>query len=114
MALKSAIALLALSPLAMQGQAPAAPAADSCSNTPISPPCEMAFELSEKDAAAHPNPYMTVDVKVEFRSPRNRTLSVPAYFDGGRRMVARFAPTEAGEWIYHVSGNIAAWADKEG
>ena len=74
----------------------------------------MVFELSDKDAAAHPNPYMTVDVKVEFRSPRIRTLAVPAYWDGGRRLVVRFSPTEVGEWEYHVSGNIADWADKTG
>ncbi|HLK70147.1 MAG TPA: DUF5060 domain-containing protein [Bryobacteraceae bacterium] len=114
MGLKSAVTLLALTPLALQGQAPAAAAAAPCSNTPAYAPCELVLELSEKDAAAHPNPYVTIDVKVEFRSPRNRTLSVPMYWDGGRRMVARFAPTEAGDWIYHVSGNVSAWADKEG
>src|SRR5579863_6539107 len=108
-----AIILFALAPLALRGQTPAASPAP-CSNTPTYSPCEMVFELSDKDAAAHPNPYLTVDVKVEFKSPRLRTLAVPAYWDGGRRMVARFSPMEAGEYEYHVAGNIAEWADKTG
>jgi hypothetical protein len=99
--------------LALRGQTPAA-APLPCSNTATYSPCELVFELGDKDAAAHPNPYLTVDVKVEFRSPRHRTLAVPAYWDGGRRMVVRFAPTEAGDWDYHVTGNVADWADKIG
>ena len=31
---------------------------------------------------------------MEFRSPRHRTIVLPAYWDGGGRMVVRFAPTE--------------------
>jgi len=77
-------------------------------------PCDFVLELGDKDAAAHPNPYLTVDVRVEFRSPRHRTVSVPVFWDGGRRMIARFSPTEAGDWDYHVTGNIADWADKTG
>src|SRR5438105_2556419 len=41
-----------------------------CNNTPAYSPCELVFELSEQDAAAHPNPYLTVELKAEFRSPR--------------------------------------------
>ncbi len=74
----------------------------------------MVFELSDADAAAHPNPYLTVELKIEFRSPRHRTLSVPAFWDGGRRLVVRFSPTEGGEWDYHVTSNIAGWNDKTG
>ena len=70
--------------------------------------------MNDQDAAAHPNPYLTVDVKVEFRSPRHRTVSVPAFRDGGRRIVARFSPTEAGDWDYLVTGNVASWANKSG
>ena len=113
MGLRLATILLAFAPLVLRGQTPAA-APSACSNTPAYSPCELVFELSDKDAALHPHPYMTVDVKVEFRSPRHRTLAVPAYWDGGRRMVVRFSPTEAGDWDYHVNGNIADWADKDG
>ena len=84
----------------------------SCANTAAYSPCELLFELSEKDAAAHPSPYATVDLRVEFRSPRHRTYAIPGFWDGGRRMVVRFAPTEGGDWDYHVTSNLAAWNDK--
>jgi hypothetical protein len=70
------------------------------------------FELPPADAAQAP--YIHVDLRVEFRSPRHRTLAMPGYWDGGRRMVVRFAPTEAGPWDYHVTSNIAAWNEKIG
>ncbi|HEY2016046.1 MAG TPA: DUF5060 domain-containing protein, partial [Bryobacteraceae bacterium] len=105
---------LALASLALRAQGPPAAAASPCSNTPAYSPCEMPFELSEAEAKAHPNPYLTVELKVEFRSPRHRTLAVPAFWDGGRKLVVRFSPTEAGEWDYHVTSNIASWNDKTG
>ena len=74
----------------------------------------MVFELGDAESKANPNPYLTADLKVEFRSPRHRTLAVPGYWDGARRMVIRFSPTEAGDWDYHVTSNIAAWNDKTG
>src|SRR5262249_29142299 len=95
------------------GQTPAG-ATFPCNNTPAYSTCEVVFELSEKDAAAHPNPYLDVDVKVEFRSPRRRTIAMPAYWDGGRRVLVRVASHERGDWDYKSSGNIAEWADKEG
>ena len=39
---------------------------------------------------------------------------MPAFWDGGRRMVVRFSPTESGAWDYHVTSNIAEWNDKTG
>ena len=85
-----------------------------CANTPAYSACDMVFELSDKAAAAHPMPYRTVELRGEFRSPRHRTLAVPAFWDGGRRMVIRFAPTEAGDWDYRVTSNIAEWDGKTG
>jgi hypothetical protein len=105
----AAFALL-LCLLKAQAPAPAPP----CANTPAYSPCEMVYELSEQDAAAHPNPYATVDLRIEVRSPRHRTHAVPAYWDGGRRMVLRFTPTEPGEWNWKLTSNIAEWNDKEG
>lgn len=104
--------LPALLPLALWAQAP--PTSSPCSNTPAYTPCEMSFELGEADAAAHPNPYATVDLRIEFRSPRQRTLAVPGYWDGGRRMVVRFSPTEAGAWDFHITSNISEWNDRTG
>src|SRR5690348_10549384 len=97
---------LALVPLALRAQTP-------CGNTPAYSPCEITFELNEKDAAMHPQPYATVDLKVDFRSPRHRTLQMPGYWDGARKMVVRFSPTEPGQWDYHVTSNVAEWNDKE-
>jgi hypothetical protein len=109
------LAGLAALPLALWAQAPAPSASPSpCNNTPTYSPCELTFELSEKDAAAHPNPYATVDLRIEFRSPRRRTYAMPAFWDGGRRLVVRFSPVEAGDWDYHVTSNIGDWNDKTG
>lgn len=78
----------------------------TCPPTPTYSPCDLVFELSDAEAAAHPNPYWTVDFQAEFRSPRHHTFLMPAFWDGGRRMVIRFTPTEAGDWDYRISGNI--------
>ena len=113
MGMRSAALLGALGAMMLRAQTP--PAAQSpCNNTPAYTPCEMVLELNDQDAAKHPHPYVTVDLKVEFRSPRHRTVAVPAFWDGGRRMVVRFSPTEAGEWDYHINGNVSGWDEKGG
>src|SRR5690348_11103898 len=96
----SMIAAVAALRLAAQG---------SCEGTPAYSPCEINFDLSAADLAAHPNPYASVDLRAEFRSPRFRTYMMPAYWDGGRKMVIRFTPTEGGQWIYKTTSNIAAF-----
>ncbi len=110
--MKLAVAVLAAAAGA-SAQAPPA-AQESCNQAPIYSPCDMVFELSPQDAARHPAPYRDVDLKVEFRSPQFHTLAMPAFWDGGTRMVVRFAPTEAGAWAYHVTSNVAAWNDRTG
>ena len=107
MGMKLAAFLLAPWALLAQGSS-------GCDNSPAYSPCEMVFDLSGPDAAAHPNPYLSVQLRIEFRSPRQRTLAMPAFWDGGGRMVVRFSPTEAGKWDYHVTSNIAAWNDRAG
>jgi hypothetical protein len=77
-----------------------------CQPTPAYSPCEITFELSAGESAANPNPYLTVVLDAEFRSPRFRTFRVPAFFDGGRRMVLRFSPTEPGTWMFHTTSNL--------
>ncbi|MGD0497050.1 MAG: DUF5060 domain-containing protein [Bryobacteraceae bacterium] len=86
----------------------------TCAHIPAYSPCELHFELSDSDAAAHPNPYASVDLTIQFRSPHMHTYALPGYWDGGRRMAVRIAPTEAGEWIYRVASNIAGWNGQEG
>lgn len=85
-----------------------------CGPTPAYSPCEVVFELSEADSAAHPNPYKTVELRAEFRSPRHRTFLMPGFWDGGRRMVIRFSPTEAGAWDFRVTSNIVSFNGKSG
>src|SRR5260370_23744569 len=77
-----------------------------CPPTPASSLCEIVFELSQADLAAHANPYMSVELRAEFRSPRHRTFLMPAYWDGGQRMVIHFSPTEAGGWDCPVTSNL--------
>jgi hypothetical protein len=97
--------------LALAFLAPAAFAQTPCDNVKQYALCEMTFDLP---ANAHPSPYASVDLRIEFRSPRRRTYAMPAFWDGGRRMVVRFTPAEAGGWDYHVTSNVADWNDKTG
>jgi hypothetical protein len=85
-----------------------------CDNTPAWSPCELVFELSAQAAAANPKPYETVELRADFRSPQMRSMSLPAYWDGGRRMVFRFAPTEEGRWEYRLTSNVADLDGKTG
>jgi Domain of unknown function (DUF5060)/Protein of unknown function (DUF4038) len=80
-----------------------------CNGTPAYTPCDFVFELNPREAAAHPNPYLTVELHAEFRSPQFHTYEMPAFWDGGERLVIRFAPTGAGQWTYRVTSNIARW-----
>jgi len=75
----------------------------------------MLFELSPADLAQNPNPYSTVTLQVEFRSPQFRTYLMPAFWDAGRnRLVVRFSPTQTGQWTYKVTSSIAAFEGRQG
>lgn len=87
--------------------------AQDCNNLPVFSSCEIVLELNAAELRAHPDPYRTVDIQAEFRSPRHQTFLLPAFWDGAGRMVFRFAPTEPGEWTYKISGNIARLNDQE-
>ena len=45
-----------------------------CGSVPLYEPCEIEFEMTEAEAAQHPNPYLTAEVRAEFRSPIQRFL----------------------------------------
>ncbi len=96
--------LLAFAPLAAQ----------TCPNAATYAPCDITFELNEAEAAAHPNPYLTVELQVEFRSPKYRTFLLPAFWDGGPRMIVRFSPIDAGDWAYRVTSNIQRFEGQTG
>lgn len=85
-----------------------------CQPTPVYSPCEIAFEIPSAEAAANPNPYLTVKLEAEFRSPRFRTFRMPAFWDGGRRLVLRFTPTDEGQWVFRVSSSIKQFDSQQG
>jgi hypothetical protein len=86
----------------------------TCPSTPIYSRCELVFELNDAEAKAHPRPYESVELHAEFRSPQHHTTSVVhAFWDGGRRMLMRFAPNEIGDWEYRTTSNVERWSEKE-
>ncbi|HXK01878.1 MAG TPA: DUF5060 domain-containing protein [Verrucomicrobiae bacterium] len=96
-------ALVLFAACALRAQSP-------CANTPAYSPCDLAFDLP----AGQADPYKTVDLKAEFRSPHHRTFAMPAFWAGGSRMIIRFTPTEAGDWAYRVTSNVAELDGKTG
>lgn len=99
------LALLSAVPLMAQ---------EVCQPTPIYTPCDIVMELNDQEAAAHPNPFLTVDLRAEIRSPRSRTVLMQAYWAGGRKMVIRFAPMDPGTWDFKITGNIERFNGKLG
>lgn len=87
----------------------AAPAAaiTPCDPVPAYSPCEIVIELSAADRTQHPNPYRSVDLWAEMRSPSFKTYRVPAFYDGAN-LVFRFSPPEAGEWTFRMTSNVAS------
>ena len=73
----------------------------------------MSFELTAADRSAHPNPYVSAQLHIEFRSPHFHTYLMPAFWDGRTKLIVRFTPTEAGQWLYRITSNIAALDGKE-
>ena len=85
-----------------------------CDNIPAYSPCEFVFELTGDEVSAHPDPYSDVEFEAEIRSPHFRTFLMPAFWDGGRKLVLRFAPTEAGQWTYRITSNLKSLDGKQG
>ena len=86
----------------------------TCPPTPVYKACDMAFELDDAQVKAHPNPYLSVELTAEFRSPRHRTLKLYGFWDGGRKMVIRFAPNEIGDWEFRITSNLQQYEGKQG
>ena len=80
-----------------------------CDGTPAYKPCELTFEVS---AAA--NPYTSVQLEAEFKSPKFKTFLMPAFWAGGNRMIVRFTPTESGQWDYRLTSSVSALSGKTG
>ena len=81
----------------------------TCDSAPVYEPCEINVELSEGDLAAHPNPYASVELRAEFRSPKGGSTKVMrAFWDGGRTFRIRFAADFEGRWDLRLISNIPA------
>ena len=86
-----------------------------CPPTAVYEPCEITIDLTEVEAARHPNPYLSVELRGEFRSPKKGTTHViPAFWDGGGRFKFRIAPTAVGRWDFRLLSNIESLDRKVG
>jgi hypothetical protein len=70
-----------------------------CSGTPAWSSCDLGFDLAPGEIPEN------FELRAEFRSPR-RTYLMPAFRDGDRHYIIRFAPTEAGNWDYRLTSNL--------
>ena len=78
-----------------------------CPGVPLFEPCEISFELSAEEAQAHPNPYVSVQLKAEFRSPDGgRTKVMPGFWDGGSTFRLRYSPDYEGRWDFRIISNL--------
>jgi hypothetical protein len=82
-------------------------AQNPCPDTLVFSTCDITFELDAAESAAHPDPWRTVQISAEVKSPRFRTFIAQAFWDGGRKLVLRVTPTDDGLWELKLSSNIA-------
>jgi hypothetical protein len=78
----------------------------ACSEAKAWLPCEIQLELDATEAQAHPEPWRSVELKAEVKSPRFRTFLAEAFWAGARKLTIRFTPTEAGRWEFKLSSNL--------
>ncbi len=78
-----------------------------CGSVPVYDPCEIQVAIPQQDTAEHSNPYSSVTLRAEFRSPKGgRTRVLPAFWDGGSRFVFRFSPDFEGRWDFRLISNV--------
>ena len=84
-----------------------ASAIEVCDSVPVYEPCEISMALSAAEVEAHPNPYVSVELRAEFRSPKKGTTYViPAFWDGGGTFRLRFSPLDEGRWDFRLISNL--------
>jgi hypothetical protein len=83
-----------------------------CPDTLVYSVCDIVFELNEAEAKDHPEPWKSVQLTAEVKSPRFRTFLAPAFWDGGRKLVIRVSPTDDGLWELKLTSNLARF-DKQ-
>ncbi|MEP6717144.1 MAG: DUF5060 domain-containing protein [Terriglobia bacterium] len=70
----------------------------NCPPTPRYATCDLVFDVPGA------NGDQPLDLHAEFRSPHHDTALMNAFWDGGTKWVIRFAPAEAGEYTWRVTG----------
>jgi hypothetical protein len=88
--------------------------AQPCTSIPNFSPCDFSYEMNDAEASANPNPYASVALHAEFRSPRQKTYLMPGFWAGGKKLVVRFAPGEPGQWTYRVTSSIKRFDGQTG
>ena len=92
-----------------------AEAFQACESVPVYDPCEIRIEIPAEEAAQHSNPYSSVTLRAEFRSPKGgRTKVMPAFWDGGRQFTIRFSPDYEGRWDFRIISNIQSLDKRTG
>ncbi len=77
-----------------------------CPSTPVYEPCEIEFEMNDAEAAKHPNPYVSVELRAEVRAPKGETFRLPGFWDGGRKLKIRVSPLAEGRWDFRITSNL--------
>ena len=85
-----------------------------CANPETYRPCDLSFELTPQEMAAHSNPYLTLSLYAEVKSPRFKTFLLNAFQVNGNRFAIRFAPTDPGEWTWRLTSGLARFEGKTG
>jgi hypothetical protein len=61
----------------------------------------QAIELEFTSTLEFANPYLDFDFEVDFTSPSGTTLTRPAFWNGGKSWIVRFAAPNPGVWKWH-------------
>lgn len=94
--------------------APLLHAQTPCTDPKTYQPCDLVFELTAEELKAHPDPFATLTLYAEVKSPRFKTFLLHAFWDGGTRFVIRFSPTEAGTWEWRLTSSLGRFDKKTG
>ena len=74
-----------------------------CPPTPQFSPCYLVFDIP---SARSDQP---IALQAEFRSPRQNTGAVRAFWDGGTRWVIRYTPAEPGTYAWRLTSGLAGF-----
>ncbi len=88
-------------------------AQDPCEGTAAGSSCDVVIDFSPAEATAHPDPYRDLEVSAELRSPQFKTYRIPAFWDGGQRVILRLTPITEGAWTYRISGGLSTLSGSE-